>query len=332
MQGYPKISLVTPSFNQGKYLEQTIDSVLNQGYPALEYMVMDGGSTDGSLDIIKRHAGHLHAWESGPDGGQSQAINKGLMRSSGDLVGWLNSDDFLEPGALFAWAEAFKSAPQALAVCGKVKVWDEDRFSHLREPSYLGETRAQTLSKANINQEGTLFNGPRVRALGGVHPAFQYAMDLELWFSLLLYAPEAPLLQIENTVSNFRRHPQAKSSIQAQMPAGKSNMFAERLLIMQALSEIGNRDSKSDLFLAAGLKKPFLYSLRAPVSVPLAQEIASGFVFQHSLHLEDMGSGKDLLRWLFRSKRSWNKAQKSDYRFLLKKGFIDSVFGRPIKG
>jgi glycosyltransferase involved in cell wall biosynthesis len=180
MQGYPKISLVTPSFNQGKYLEQTIDSVLNQGYPALEYMVMDGGSTDGSLDIIKRHAGHLHTWESGPDGGQSQAINKGLMRSSGDLVGWLNSDDFLEPGALFAWSEAFKSAPQALAVCGKVKVWDEDRFSHLREPSYLGETRAQTLSKANINQEGTLFNGPRVRALGGVHPAFQYAMDLEL--------------------------------------------------------------------------------------------------------------------------------------------------------
>jgi hypothetical protein len=86
------------------------------------------------------------------------------------------------------------------------------------------------------------------------------------------------------------------------------------------------------LFFAAGLKKPFLYSLRAPVSVPLAQEIASGFVFQHSLHLEDMGSGKDLLRWLFRSKRSWNKAQKSDYRFLLKKGFIDSVFGRPIKG
>jgi hypothetical protein len=249
------------------------------------------------------------------------------MRSTGDLVGWLNSDDFLEPGALFAWAEAFKSAPEALAVCGKVKVWDEDRFSHHREPSYLGETRAETLSKANINQEGTLFNGPRVRALGGVHPAFQYAMDLELWFSLLLDAPEAPLLEIENTVSNFRRHPQAKSSIQAQMPAGKSNMFAERLLIIQALSEIGNRDSTSDLFLAAGLTKPFPYSLRVPVSDPLAQEITSGFVFQHSLYLEDMGSSRDLLCWLFHSRKAWSPKQKLAYRYLWKKGLSSALFG-----
>jgi glycosyltransferase involved in cell wall biosynthesis len=328
MKGYPKISLVTPSFNQGKYLEQTIDSVLNQGYPALEYMVMDGGSTDDSVEIIKKHARHLKAWESAADGGQSRAINKGFLRSSGDLVGWLNSDDYLEPGALFAWAEAFRQEPRALAVCGKVNVWDEDRFSHLREPSYQGGTRVEALSKANINQEGTLFNGERVRSLGGVHPEFQYAMDLELWFSLLLAAPENPMVQIENTVSNFRRHPQAKSSIQAQQIPGKSQMFAEKLLLMQALSNLGFQESKPELFSAAGLKQPFKYTLRVPVSVSLAQENTSGFFFKHSLYLEDMGSSLDLLRWLFLSKRAWSPAQKSEYRYLLKKGLSSLVLGK----
>jgi len=329
MPTFPTITLVTPSFNQGMYLEQTIDSVLSQGYPELEYMVMDGGSTDESVNIIKKYAPHLHAWESCPDGGQSRAINKGLVRSRGELVGWINSDDFLEPGALFAWADGWKSQPSPLAVCGSAKVWDEARFSHLRQPSFLGASRAETLSKANINQEGTLFNGDKVRALGGVHPEFKYAMDLELWFSLLLGSPEAPVVQIENTVSNFRRHPEAKSSIQAQAPPGKSHMFAERLLLMQALSNLCFPDSKVPMFPAAGLKKPFNYALRVQVSVSLAQHIVSAFVFQHSIFLEDMGSSFDLLRWLFKSKKAWSPELQPEYRYLMKRGLVHALFGNP---
>lgn len=99
-RGLPRITIVTPSYNQGQFLERTIVSVLQQGYPNLEYIVMDGGSTDGSVDVIKKYQDRLTYWESGPDQGQSEAINKGFAKSSGEILGWLNSDDTLEPGAL----------------------------------------------------------------------------------------------------------------------------------------------------------------------------------------------------------------------------------------
>lgn len=94
-----KISIVTPSFNQGEYLEETIDSVLSQKYPNLEYIIMDGGSKDNSVDIIKKYEKYLTYWESKPDRGQSHAINKGLKKCNGEIFNWLCSDDYLEPGA-----------------------------------------------------------------------------------------------------------------------------------------------------------------------------------------------------------------------------------------
>jgi glycosyltransferase involved in cell wall biosynthesis len=106
-QSWPKISIVTPSFNQGSYLEKTIRSVLLQGYPNLEYVIIDGGSTDQSVDVIKKYAQWIDFWVSEKDQGQSNAINKGLARSSGELLGWLNSDDYYLPGALFKIARAY---------------------------------------------------------------------------------------------------------------------------------------------------------------------------------------------------------------------------------
>ena len=102
MNALPKISTVTPSFNQGKFLEKTILSVLEQGYPNLEYIIIDGGSSDESVDIIKKYADRLNYWVSEADRGQSHAINKGFERATGEIFGWLNSDDWYHPGALQA--------------------------------------------------------------------------------------------------------------------------------------------------------------------------------------------------------------------------------------
>src|SRR5262245_56142305 len=99
---WPRVSIVTPSYNQGRFIEETLRSILLQGYPDLEYIVMDGGSTDGSADIIRKYSPWLTSWISEPDGGQVAAINAGMARATGTLLNWINSDDFLLPGALEA--------------------------------------------------------------------------------------------------------------------------------------------------------------------------------------------------------------------------------------
>src|SRR3989442_14278812 len=122
---YPKISVVTPSYNQGSYLEKTILSVLNQEYPNIEYIVIDGGSTDNSLDIIKKYEKYLKYWVSEQDRGQSHAINKGLSHATGDLLAWLNSDDYYMPRALRTFATMAITNPEASAFVGTGRVIDE---------------------------------------------------------------------------------------------------------------------------------------------------------------------------------------------------------------
>src|SRR5437870_3334626 len=118
---YPLVSIVTPSYNQAAYVEETIQSVLSQDYPRIEYLVIDGGSTDGSVEIIRRYKDQLAYWVSEPDAGQADAINKGAARAHGDLITWLNSDDLLLPGALEMAVEAHFRQPEALLVSDAVQ-------------------------------------------------------------------------------------------------------------------------------------------------------------------------------------------------------------------
>ncbi|MFQ5853820.1 MAG: glycosyltransferase family 2 protein, partial [Candidatus Binatia bacterium] len=135
-RSYPLISVVTPSYNQAGYLERTILSVLDQNYPELEYIIIDGGSTDGSVDIIKRYDKYLKYWVSEPDRGQSHAINKGFQRATGELLGWLNSDDYYMPAALDRVAEVALANPGAGAFVGIGQIVDSrDRVIYYKEPN-----------------------------------------------------------------------------------------------------------------------------------------------------------------------------------------------------
>ena len=122
-----KISIITPSYNQGNYLEQTIDSVLSQNYQNLEYIIIDGGSTDNSVEIIKKHQKHLHYWVSEKDSGQSEAINKGLKIAGGEIINWLNSDDYYTANALKTVAEHFEDE-SVLVVSGRSDIWKNEKI------------------------------------------------------------------------------------------------------------------------------------------------------------------------------------------------------------
>ena len=123
---WPRISLVTPVFNSARYLEATIRSVLNQGYPNLEYIIVDGGSSDGSVDLIRKYERKLHGWLSEPDRGMYDAINKGFARSSGELMGWISATDMLHAGSLFVVGGVFQTFPQVEWITGRPTGFNDD--------------------------------------------------------------------------------------------------------------------------------------------------------------------------------------------------------------
>ena len=175
---------MTPSFNQGQYLEETIRSVLLQGYSSLEYYVIDGGSTDSSVDIIRRYERWLTGWVSEPDRGQSHAINKGFARATGEILGWLNSDDIYLPGALPAVATEWSRQPQASLIYGQAAYMDQDSVL-AGEVLALPYAYQRLLREANfIPQPSAFFRARDFAALGGLDEALHFCMDYDLWLRL----------------------------------------------------------------------------------------------------------------------------------------------------
>lgn len=182
----PKITLVTPSFNQGKYLEKTILSVLNQGYPNLEYIVIDGGSSDDSVEIIRRYENKLAYWVSEPDSGQSNAINKGFAQATGELYGWVNSDDILMEGALAEAAEMYLRKPGAGAYVGAGEYIDvKDRVLLRKDPCEVTtESLYHWLDVFHFMQPSCFFTREAWEFAQGLDESIHYAMDLDLWFKI----------------------------------------------------------------------------------------------------------------------------------------------------
>jgi glycosyltransferase involved in cell wall biosynthesis len=196
----PRITVVTPSFNQGRYIEATIRSVLDQNYPNLEYLVLDGGSTDGSVDIIRRYADRLTYWVSEPDGGQAAAIAKGFRRATGDILAWLNSDDLYLPGALATVGQTFARDPSAQFVYGSRHVVDEDgRLIRVYHPPTLFH-RFYFAFGQWIPQECAFWRRGLYDRAGGIDEAMFFALDLSLFMRMRRW-------------SNFTRIPQELAAI-----------------------------------------------------------------------------------------------------------------------
>jgi glycosyltransferase involved in cell wall biosynthesis len=215
----PTISIVTPSLQHGRFLERTLASIVGQQYPALEYVVQDGGSTDETLDVLRRFEPRLSSWASEPDGGQADAVNRGFARTTGEVMGWLNSDDLLLPGALATIGRLFTSRPDVDVVYGHRLVIDErDR----KVGSWILPRHSdRVLGLADYVPQETLFWRRRVwDAVGGhVDESFQFALD---WDLLLRFrAAGAKIVRVPRFLGAFRVHSKQKTLVDSAVGAAE---------------------------------------------------------------------------------------------------------------
>jgi glycosyltransferase involved in cell wall biosynthesis len=218
----PLVSIVTPSFNQADYLEVTINSVLDQDYPNLEYIVVDGGSTDGSLEILQRYDEHIDFWTSEPDQGQADAINRGLRMAKGEVVAWLNSDDVYLPGAISEAVEALAANPQAGMVYGDgimvgsdLQVYDRHHYPQL--------DLVDLLAFEVILQPAVFLRKSVLDEVGYLDESYDLILDHELWIRI---CSRHPIRHVSSYWALERTHQQAKTIALAEQFVAE----AERLI------------------------------------------------------------------------------------------------------
>jgi len=208
---WPRISIVTPSYNQGQFIEETIRSVLLQGYADLEYIIVDGGSTDETVEIIKAYAEWLKYWVSEEDDGQADAINKGLRKSSGHVFGYINSDDVYQKSIFQTLAKSYRSCVSPNEYCGVFSVvnFDENKEELIEQDTDLGIDRWIRLG-VSLHQPGVFWSINLLNEVGGFDNKYQYAFDRKFFMQLVIRNIK---FAIDNNViaAKFRIHASSKS-------------------------------------------------------------------------------------------------------------------------
>lgn len=233
IQSAVRLSLVIPSYNYGQYLEACIDSILSQNYPNLEFIIMDGGSTDNSLQIIKKYQKHLAYWQSCPDAGQYSAIEEGFRRSTGEIMGWLNADDMFHPGAFSTVSYIFSEDPATEWLMGRPNSFDEQGNQKHVLTFLPMNSRAKYLADEElIQQEGVFWRrGLWERSGAYIEKELLLAADLELWAR---FFRSATLLSVDALIAGFRDHPLQKSKDKAAYTAEANRVLARERQIFAA--------------------------------------------------------------------------------------------------
>ncbi len=267
ISAWPRISIVTPSYNQGEYIEATIRSVLLQGYPNLEYFIMDGGSTDKSVAVIRRYEQWVTQWVSEPDRGQSHAINKGLEQGSGEIFAWLNSDDMLLPDALWRIAEAYREQPEAAAWAGTCHLVRTDgRIIKSVAPRGLNrDSLADWFYGGFFFQPSCFFSARAWQAIGGVDESLNFAMDFDLALRL---AEQGEYVLLPDALSAALIHDEAKTQalrpemhaeiMYVQIKYGYDDLAFKRLRrLLEATAEKERRRSRLTVRLKRKMRRMF---------------------------------------------------------------------------
>ncbi len=233
MDTFPRFTIVTPSYNQAAFLEQTIQSVLSQSYPDLEYIIVDGGSNDGSVEIIQRYADRLAWWVSERDQGQADAINKGFARATGEIIAWINSDDLYLPGAFSAAAAAFQANPACGLVFGDVVSLD-GAGEPINVMTY-GDWGLEDLMQFNIiGQAGVFMRRSVLEQAGFLDRSYHFMLDHHLWLRM---AQLAPIQYVPERWAAARFHADAKNVGQAARFGGEAHRITQWMAEQSGLAE-----------------------------------------------------------------------------------------------
>ncbi len=240
MVSLPLVTIVTPSYNQARFLEATLRSVLEQDYSRIEYLVVDGLSTDGSVEIIRRYAHRLDWWVSEKDSGQSEAINKGLRRARGEFVGWLNSDDIYLPGAVSAAVTVFQSHPEAGLIYGDALAIDTEGkpFNIMRARQF---TLTDLMAFQIICQPAAFMRRSVLEEVGYLNPAYQLLMDNLLWMCM---AEKAPIIYVPQIWAAARYHEQAKNRTRGAAYGQEARLLIADLKSRSEFSDFIRSDEK----------------------------------------------------------------------------------------
>jgi len=244
MPDFPKITIVTPSFNQASFLAEALASVHAQDYPNFEHIVIDGGSSDGSVDVIRRFEDRLAYWVSESDRGQSHAINKGFDRATGDILCWLNSDDLLEPGALSRVARLLGKHVEPAWLIGASRLIDETgRTRQVRTPGQVSFMSFLRWTVDWFPQQSTFWNRAMWQATCRVREDLTYTMDMALWHDMLVKAE--PQVSTE-VLAAYRIHEQAKCVSSSDLARQEQSLLVREWLLAQLQDAYDKGDANSE--------------------------------------------------------------------------------------